>query len=392
MENLEVLKMWENTNTQTGVYVHSPFCKEQCKYCTYRGTVFNKESYNDYYGNYLPKMISFYRPVLERDNIKTYFFGGGTPSIMSYEVMDEILGMFPNIEEKHTVMEFHMNDWNREQLNVLQSYNFNSVIACIQTFDNDVLKKQNRRPGKDIEGFIKYARHQGMHTLSDLIYFNTGDISKDAKRLYNDISLLFEYDIDEISIFSIYEEEGEFFEVIDYVIQKALNDRNYYLLNSFDSGDENHVLKCSRIIKNGLTIEDVLPQIHYAGEIGGEDANTNMLGIGSLNNHKHTFSRIEDKIEYIEDHGVFKLIYDKDKSPTMRKMINDFYDKIEVIGDPPNGMGFVFKPYIKACDVDNRNKKTTRELSIGFDFKIGNSKEIEEYFEKFKKEFPELTK
>ena len=61
----------------------------------------------------------------------------------------------------------------RKILNILKEYSFNTVIACVQTFDNDTLKKTQRRIPKtpeQIYEFIKHANSLGLHTMSDIIF------------------------------------------------------------------------------------------------------------------------------------------------------------------------------------------------------------------------------
>ena len=75
----------------------------------------------------------------------------------------------------------HVADWSKEQLDVLAEYNFTNVVACVQTFDSDILKKQHRRRPKSIEDVyekIQYANSLGLNTLSDLIYFSLSKSSK----------------------------------------------------------------------------------------------------------------------------------------------------------------------------------------------------------------------
>jgi len=141
----EILDLWKTTQQPTGVYIHSAFCKEQCTYCNFKGTIFNKDKWKQYYGEYLPKMIEFYGDILSSPQINGYFFGGGTPSLMSPSEMRNLFDLIPNFKsQKNKVMEMHVCDWNKEQLDVLREYNFNIVIVCIQTFDRDALKKYKR--------------------------------------------------------------------------------------------------------------------------------------------------------------------------------------------------------------------------------------------------------
>ena len=60
----EILDLWKTTQQPIGVYIHSAFCKEQCTYCNFKGTLFNKDNFRRYYDKYLPKMIEFYGDVL----------------------------------------------------------------------------------------------------------------------------------------------------------------------------------------------------------------------------------------------------------------------------------------------------------------------------------------
>ena len=94
----EVLDFWKNTRQPTGVYIHSPFCKEQCTYCTFKGTIFNKHSYKQYYEEYLPRMIDFYGDILSSPQINGYFFGGGTPSLMSPDELRSLLDLITNFK------------------------------------------------------------------------------------------------------------------------------------------------------------------------------------------------------------------------------------------------------------------------------------------------------
>ena len=82
----EILTAWSYTQLKTGVYIHSPFCKEQCSYCTFKGTMFEKTPFQRYYSEYLPNQIKFYEDILSSDLIISYFWGGGTPSLMSPEI------------------------------------------------------------------------------------------------------------------------------------------------------------------------------------------------------------------------------------------------------------------------------------------------------------------
>ncbi len=408
----EVLNFWKETKHKTNVYIHSAFCKEQCEYCTYKGTLYNKDAFKQYYSEYLPNLLEFYKDVLSSDIIYSYFFGGGTPSLMTPEIMRNVFDRIPNFKNcSRKMMEFHICDWNKEQLDILREYNFNTVIACVQSFDRDIVKQQKRRVPKNDEAhfeFIRYANSLGLYTMSDIIFFDTGDIDKDLDRLKEDMQKLADNDITEISVQTIHnipETLGKFDVPVTTVIRKFLEKNTQYIVlerpfldtNYFANSEGIKIGKECKVYKRGTNWDKMAFQLDALDGIQTKpdvifSTNYNVLGIGSYKNYKHTFSKIEDKIEYIEDGDTYTpkwlLTYDK-KEWSTKKMITNFYDELEnTIGEPPDGIFFNFTTQVTQCNEDNRNKEVERRLIVsmnsytteGGDYPII----IKEYIEKHK--------
>jgi len=403
----EVLTEWSKTSSPTAVYIHSPFCKEQCTYCTYKGTLFEKNAFQRYYSKYLPNQIKFYEPILSSDHICNYFWGGGTPTLMSPEIMRNIFDLIPNFKEcPRKLMEFHMADWTKKQLDVVSEYNFNTVIACVQSFDREVVKQQKRRSPKNddvIFEFIDYANNKGLFTMSDIIFFDTGDVNRDLDRLSSDMQKLANHDISEITISTIYDEVGKY----DVQVTKRVNE--FLHLNTqyhkrfepehpeSDMADEEgrKRRKAIKIYKKEINWDDMAEQdITINGLRTSTEmllaTNYNVLGIGSYKNHKYTFSRIEDKLEYVEDGDTITpkwyCTYDKKDWP-MKKLVANFYEFLgNTIGDPPDGIDFSFtSEVVQYGEDDSKKKGVERKIIPTYKWPI-NSEEsyviIEEYISK----------
>ena len=410
----EILTAWSNTKLKTGVYIHSPFCKEQCSYCTFRGTMFEKNAFHRYYSEYLPNQIKFYEPVLSSGLIRNYFWGGGTPSLMTPEIMRNIFDLIPNFKEcPRKLMEFHMADprLHKEQLDVISEYNFNTVVACVQSFDREVVKQQKRRAPKNddvIYNFLDHANNKGLFTMSDIIFFDTGDVNRDLDRLSSDMQKLADHDISEISVQTIFDEVGKY----DVQVTKRVNEflhLNTQYHKGFEREDSDSdfadasgrkARKEDKIYKKEIDWDEMSQQdIHLDGLMTNPEmllaSNYNVLGIGSYKNHKYTFSRIEDKLEYVEDGDTITpkwyCTYDKKDWP-VKKLIADFYNVLEnTLGDPPDGIDFTFSSEVVQYDEDDSTKKRVeRRLIPNYRWPLNPDEPfivIEEYVTKLKKMF-----
>ena len=205
----EVEKFWEKSKKAlTMGYVHNPFCHgvngKSCKFCIYRGTTkATKEEVNDYYFNYLPKQFEKYKNVIKGRRFSLIAFGGGTPNYLSAEEFEKFLKLLPkewkNIPKQ---IELHTAYITKEWLEMLAKYNFKLLTFCIQTFDEEILKNQNRLPPvKNTVELMKYANELGMYTAVDLIsYWSEVSLEKNKEILINDLKILREAKPDEISI------------------------------------------------------------------------------------------------------------------------------------------------------------------------------------------------
>jgi len=406
----EILDLWKTTQQSTGVYIHSAFCKEQCTYCTFKGMIFNKHEWKKYYEEYLPKMIEFYGDILSSPQIDGYFFGGGTPSLMSPSEMRNLFDLIPNFKsQKNKVMEIHVCDWNKEQLDVLKEYNFNIVIVCVQTFDRDALKKYKRRVPKSTDvvcEHIRYANSIGIKTNSDILYLDTGNTAKDINRLMVDMQLLADNEISEITIQTLYDEEGKFDNIVTATTELFLNKNpEYAMYNTFvPMGEEVDIpivyktkssMRCVtlRMIRRDVDPIEIFHWLPMLDEMVKWPADvstrlSNTLGIGSYSNYKDTFSTIEDRIEYKEignlNYPEFYITYNK-LDYNMKDLIASFYEELDNLigGEAPDGVVFNFSTVVDTMNFvgpkeDRKNlkeskvlyapKRISRELVIGMFF------------------------
>jgi len=346
---------WKNNKDDVYVYVHNPFCPSICNYCFYKGTLFDKEAYDKYYDEYLPNVISQYKPILEEQNIVSYFFGGGTPSLVDPDRLRKILSLFPdmsNVREK--IFEIHPGSYDIEQLDVLEEFGFNTLIVGVQTFNKELLKRQNRvvHDYEDVKKIVRAAQSKGFLVGIDLIVFLSGEID-DIYIFAGDITKCFKLDADEVSIqtdfknkeisayldkalvngvFNLGEikQQGKYKAVVDHDVKS----RDFFL---------EHIskMKAIRIFKS--SIMDKMRSEEFFGFRGSLDElsrrdyenKKRVIGIGSYKNAcKSTFS-FNDRFEYIESNEnwepKFYMVYEKD----FFRDVHELFDKIKVLGEPP---------------------------------------------------------
>lgn len=85
--------------TQTGIYIHIPFCKQKCKYCDFTSFTNLESMWKEYVECILKEIENkavqnreeFKNKIEDLIEVDTIYFGGGTPSILPEEYIEKIL-------------------------------------------------------------------------------------------------------------------------------------------------------------------------------------------------------------------------------------------------------------------------------------------------------------
>jgi len=178
------------------LYIHIPFCKSKCNYCSFNSYI-NLLSLKDAYLNALKKTIN-----LKKD-IYTLYIGGGTPSILEAEFYYELFKTLKPYLKNTKEITIEVNpDVSFQWLKRIKELGVNRISFGVQSFNDEKLKFLNRsHSSNDAIKAIENAKKAGFENISiDLIYSCKGD---NKKLLKNDLDIAKKLQIDHLSAYSL---------------------------------------------------------------------------------------------------------------------------------------------------------------------------------------------
>ena len=150
----------------SSIYIHLPFCKTKCPYCDFAS--FAKE--DDKRQRYIDALCSeIDQRMLQWDlrdvEIKTIFFGGGTPSVHSRAELEQIFSKlkqwFKILNSAEITLEANPGTIDRAKLEQFIELGINRISFGAQSFDPDLLEKLGR--GHSVEDSIRFASVLNRH-------------------------------------------------------------------------------------------------------------------------------------------------------------------------------------------------------------------------------------
>ena len=162
-----------------GIYIHIPFCKRRCIYCDFFSTTQSEKK--SAYVHALCRELEMRKDYLEGEDIETIYLGGGTPSQLLREELEEIFNhiykVYPVREDAEITLEANPDDLTPEYVAMLRQLPINRISMGIQTFQEETLKLLHRRHTavQAIEAFRR-CREAGFQNISiDLMYGLPGE-------------------------------------------------------------------------------------------------------------------------------------------------------------------------------------------------------------------------
>lgn len=141
----------------TAAYVHIPFCRRRCFYCDFPVFVVGDRSRGETSGTMRQYVEAVCQeisisPVFDQP-LKTIFFGGGTPSLLSTAQLQRILTAldqrFGIAEGAEISMEMDPGTFDLAHITGYVSAGVNRVSLGVQTFDAELLKIAGRSHSVD---------------------------------------------------------------------------------------------------------------------------------------------------------------------------------------------------------------------------------------------------
>ena len=218
-------------------YIHIPFCKRKCNYCTF--VSYPKLDLKEKYLNALGEEIDFF---YNGETLDTIYFGGGTPSLLSVDDIENILNMLkinpspltptdksvPSSvrllcrrrliclpqrargKKSEITLEINPETVDEEYFEDLRKIGVNRLSIGVQDFDDDILKLIGRghNSSQAVE-VVKSAQNVGFDNISiDLIY---GLPNQTLQSFETSLNKAFELNIQHISLYGLKIEKDCYF-------------------------------------------------------------------------------------------------------------------------------------------------------------------------------------
>ena len=157
----------------SGIYIHIPFCKQACHYCDFHFSTSLKKK--DEMVLALAKEIALRKSEFQNEIVKTIYFGGGTPSILSindiHYLIDEVFRNYKVIENPEITVEANPDDLDNETIRQFANSPINRLSIGIQSFFEDDLKLMNRAHNSaEAKKCLEIATQYFDNISIDLIY------------------------------------------------------------------------------------------------------------------------------------------------------------------------------------------------------------------------------
>ncbi len=200
-----------------GIYVHIPFCKQKCKYCDFISFQCMEDKFEDYFKYLIKEIENKSEEVM--DEIDTIYIGGGTPSIVPAEYIEQVL---KDIFRKYKVsknaeitIEVNPGTVDEEKLKKYLSIGINRLSIGLQSTNDKLLKMLGRvHTYKEFEDVFEKARNVGFKNINvDLMIGLPNQTTEDVDE---SLEKIIDKNPEHISVYSlIIEENTNMFDLIN---------------------------------------------------------------------------------------------------------------------------------------------------------------------------------
>ena len=186
----------------SGIYIHIPFCKQACYYCDFHfsTSLKKKEAMLEAIGQELK-----IRTTEIDDKIETIYFGGGTPSMLDANEINNLLEIIDNhyqvIDHPEITLEANPDDLTKIKIEELAKSRVNRLSIGVQSFfDEDLLYMNRAHNAEQARSSMELATKYFDNISIDLIYGLPNLVEESWKK---NLAYTFELGVSHISSYAL---------------------------------------------------------------------------------------------------------------------------------------------------------------------------------------------
>ncbi|MBX7111202.1 MAG: radical SAM family heme chaperone HemW [Dehalococcoidia bacterium] len=167
--------MTTSPRSDLALYLHIPFCTAKCGYCDFNSYAGLEHLVPDYTPA-LVRELELWAPAAREFQVRSVFFGGGTPSLSSIEDLEAIVrgirAHYAVAQDSEWTLEANPGELTLEHLRGLRAIGLNRLSIGVQSLHDDELQLLDRvhDAARAIEA-VEAAREAGFDNLNlDLIF------------------------------------------------------------------------------------------------------------------------------------------------------------------------------------------------------------------------------
>lgn len=322
------------------LYIHIPFCKQKCSYCSFNSSNYSIDIQNQYILSLL-KEIDYIISNYGISNLKTIYIGGGTPSSLSDKNLEILLSYLESNLSLDSILEYTIEcnpeSVTRNFLDIISKFSINRVSMGVQSTNNNTLRFLNRiHNKKQVQDAISLLKEYSINNFNLDLIFSIPNQSEES--LLKSLEDIVSFKPTHISCYSLIFEEGTYL--------YTLKEKGLIKENDDDIFVDQYRFIIDFLKKNGYhqyEISNFCKKNKFSIHNSAYWQNKNYIGVGVSSHSKHNnvrYSNIDDILSYIS-------IYNNDTKNNSLSYTNNFKEKIN----------FPFTPSTKFNDIDILDEK-----------------------------------
>ena len=190
------LKNLKNLNPKKipiSLYIHLPWCEKKCPYCDFNVDVDKQNGDEENLLKAILEDLERSEKYISNRKFSSVYFGGGTPSLISSKIIEQITKALSNkkLLNSNCEISFELNpkEVMNDYLNELMNAGINRISIGIQSFDQKVLSslERNHSSMDALKAVEIISSLNSINTTIDLIY---GVMDQTLESVIKDINTL----------------------------------------------------------------------------------------------------------------------------------------------------------------------------------------------------------